>query len=311
MRPFFVVGVPRSGTTLLRFMLDGHPRLAVPGESHFIVTLRVRRLRLRHRPGLALEAILGHPRFAEWGLDPDAVRAQAAEDGPVDFAGVVRTVFGAYARSQGKVRWGDKTPDYVSHMTMLARLFPDAQFVHIIRDGREMASACADYGWAPTAVSAGYWWRKRVAKGVRVGKRLGPDRYREIRLEQLIADPQAVLTQICEFLGERYDPVMLDYPTRVRLRDPDKLFLQRPHRHLVLPPTAGLRDWRAGLSARQQRLVEAACGAPLRHLGYLADGRTTLLDRAQALCIRVRDIATFSISQRMRLWMHPARRTIT
>lgn len=310
-RPFFVVGVPRSGTTLLRFMLDSHSRLAVPDESDFIVTLRARRLHVRHQPDLALEAILQHPRFKLWELDPDAVRMQVAKDGPVDFAGVVRTVFSAYAHSRRKARWGDKTPEHVLHMAMLARLFPDAQFVHIIRDGREVAAAGADYRWVPTAVSAGYWWRKRVVKAGRVGSRLGADRYLEVRLEQLIVDPEAVLTQICDFLEEQYEPAMLDYPTAVQFRDSRKLFLQRDHRHLVLPPTAGLRDWRAGLSARQQRLVEAACGPPLRHLGYLSNGQATMLDRAQALIIRLRDIATFSVPKKARSWMHPTTRRIT
>jgi hypothetical protein len=308
--PFFVVGAARSGTTLLRVMLDGHSRLALPEESDFVVTLLARRLRLRHRPGPALEAILRNPRFKLWALDPVFTRAAVVAHGPADFPDVVRAVFSIYARSQGKARWGDKTPDYVLHMGRLARLFPDARFLHVIRDGREVAVACADYGWVPTPVSGAYGWRRRVARGERAGRRLGPDRYLKVHLEQLIAAPEAVLARICEFLDERYEPAMLDYPATVESRYPRKASSPQ-HRHLVRPPTEGLRDWRAGLSPRRQRQVEAACGRWLGHLGYSRVWSPTARSQAQAFVIRLRDTARFSVPHRARLWLHPTERRVT
>lgn len=234
--PFFVVGSPRSGTTLVRMMLDCHPNLAVPRESHFVVGLAGRRFRMARRPQLAIERILTHPRFAVWGLDPDLVRAAAGVLGPRTYADAVRVVFATWAAAAGKPRWGDKTPGYVSHIPLLARLFPDARFVHVIRDGR----------------------------------RLGTARYMELHLRDLIADPERAMRQVLDFLGEPWSPAVLDYRAKAEAFLAQRATNPRMdiHRHLVKPPTPGLRDWRAGLSPRTCRLVEAACAPVLAGLGY-------------------------------------------
>lgn len=271
-RPFFIVGCPRSGTTLVRVMLDCHPNLAIPGESHFVVGLAGRRFRLARRPRVAVERILAHHRFERWGLAPTAVREQVARTNPRTYAEAVRAVFEAYAASHGKPRWGDKTPGYVTRIRLLARLFPDAQFVHVIRDGRAVAASVAEMHFGPgDPVSAGFWWRKRVAAGLRDGRRLGPGRYLEVRLEDLIADPEATLRRVLAFLGEEWSPAVLDYRARAEafLARASGRPAARIHRHLIRPPTPGLRDWQAGLSAAERRLVPAACGWPLVELGYV------------------------------------------
>lgn len=264
--PFFVVGCPRSGTTLLRLMLDSHSRLAVPGESHFVVGLSARRLRLHNRPEAALEHILAHPRFRVWRLDPDAVRRRVAVERPTTFPALIRVVFAAYARSVGKPRWGDKTPAYVEHIPRLHRLFPDARFIHLIRDGREVAASLAEQDWGTqSAVAGAYWWRRSVAKARRAGARLGPEQYLELRLERLISAPEEVLREVCHFLDEEFEPAMLRYHERAggRLRR-----RRRSNRHLHSPPTPGLRDWRRGLSSPRQRAVEAVARRQLSRLGY-------------------------------------------
>lgn len=305
-RPFFIVGCPRSGTTLVRLMLDCHPRLAVPGESHFVVGLAGRRFRLGRRPMEAVERILTHHRFRAWHLDPGLVRAEVACRRPRTYPEAVRAVFGAYARAHGKARWGDKTPGYVNHIPLLARLFPDAQFVHVIRDGRAVAASVATMHFGPDdPVAAGYWWKKRVALGLVHGRPLGPDRYHELRLEELVRDPEATMRRLLAFLGEEWSDAVLDHrrraeeflaaggPTRARI-----------HPNVVRPPTAGLRDWRAGLTPHEQRMVEAACGWPLVALGY-APSRPSVAVRAAA---RARWAAWIprevpgAVSLRMRRW---------
>src|SRR4051794_17280172 len=132
--PFFIVGVPRSGTTLLRQMLRGHPRLAVPPESHFVPAA------LNAPSGAAaLELILRDEHFADWQVDAADVRRRATTSDMTP-ASVVRAAFETYAQAQGRPRWGDKTPAYVLHMPLLAEAFPGARFVHIIRDGRDVAA---------------------------------------------------------------------------------------------------------------------------------------------------------------------------
>jgi Sulfotransferase family len=284
MRPFFIVGSPRSGTTLLRQMLDGHPRLAIPDESHFVVGLAPRWW--RRRRAVTVDDVLAHPRVARWDVPPDELRAGAAVTDDAGFAEVVGAVFGAYASAHGKARWGDKTPGYVTHLPFLADLFPDSQFVHVLRDGREVAASLADWSWGPpSAVSGAFWWVHKVQAGRRAGRRLPADRYLEVRLEDLIADPEATLREVCRFLGEEYDPALLDYPDRVAAAGPGPA----QERHLVAPPTPGLRAWRDGLPNRAQEAVEQVCRRTLADLGYPVPPR-----RRQAwpyaVAVRARDL---------------------
>ena len=285
--PFFIVGSPRSGTSLLRVMLDGHPRLAVPPESHFIVGLAPRLLRkVRGSTSLhkTLDDILGHERFPRWGLDVSDVRERVWRSDPTTYSELIDAVFRSYAEAHGKSRWGDKTPGYVSHMPTLDRLFPTARFIHIIRDGRESAVSMAELPWGPRSpVSGAFWWRSKVERGRAFGGLLPVERYFELRLEDLIEDPEGRLQEICDFLEERYSPEMLDYPSRMAN-------VSRPGQpHLTKPPTPGLRNWKAGLSAREQRAIDAVCRGLLQRLGYRFAGKDPV-GLAYARTVRFRDL---------------------
>ena len=293
--PFFVVGCARSGTTLLQVILDGHSRLAVPPESYFIARFApgggfgptsglplaldqaLRPLtRIRRVPPLAerLEMILASSDFEAWHLDPDLVRRRVARDEPRSHAELIDAIFSAYASAKGKLRWGDKTPWYVVRIGFLARLFPDAQFVQVIRDGRAVATSLAEQPFAVDGdvTAFAFQWRAYVAAGRRAGRRLGPGRYLEVRLEDLVADPPGVVERVCGFLGEGYESGMLDYPARVAAGGAPP----EHHRHLLEPPTVGLRDWRRGLDASQRHAVESVCAPLLRELGYPRAPRSTL-----------------------------------
>jgi hypothetical protein len=258
--PVFVVGVPRSGTTLLRQMLRGSPTLAIPRESHFVP-----RALEAPTPAAALDVVLSSPHLATWEIDPEAVRRRAAS--AANPAAVVRAAFETYADAKGKRRWGDKTPGYVAHIDLLARAFPDALFVHIVRDGREVADSLREQRWGPpNLLIAAYAWRMWVRAGRDAGERLGPSRYHEIAYEDLAAAPAETLTRVCAFLGE--DVVldeMFDYATRAA---GEHAVLPHLHRHIAKPPTPGLRDWRANCSPDEQLDIEAIMGPQLVRFGY-------------------------------------------
>lgn len=284
-RPIYVVGCPRSGTTLLEMILNGHPRLAIAHELSFPAGLAPRRLRPWVRSATA-EDVIGHPQFGRLGLDPDTVRAAVRDAAPTTYEAFIDAILGAWARGQGKQRWGDKNPGYLGAVPLLAREFPDAQFVHVIRDGREVAAALAVRDWGPpTAVAGAFWWRFKVAKRRELARRLAPERYLEVRLDHLIADPEGNLRRVCDFLGERYAPEMLSYHERfldVQLKD--------AWAHLAKPPTAGLRDWTEGLSPLQQRAVESVCRPLLADLGYAAPRRSWAA-LTYAWTVGLRDVA--------------------
>lgn len=266
--PLFVIGVARSGTTLLRWMLEEHPRIAIPEESHWIVDLADCRDRWSpQRQEQVLTEILTNPKYRRWWMSEHELRA-AVRGRASSYSALVAVVFGVYAERQGKPRWGDKTPWYATHIDLLDELFPDAVFVHVIRDGRDVAASLAEVG-DRDPIEAAQYWRDIVSRARDAGMRLGAARYCQIRLEDLVAEPETTLRRLCAAVGETYTARMLDYPRRAigtfKYLEPK---YRRTHRHLDKPPTPGLRDWRAGLSRSECDEVEAICGPLLEELGY-------------------------------------------
>ncbi|MGH2956743.1 MAG: sulfotransferase family protein [Solirubrobacterales bacterium] len=269
--PIFIVGSPRSGTGLLRDLLRSHSRLSFPPESHFIPAL----YRAYGDPGTAREA----RRLAAAILDGSAVRAWELQLEPTDldshrsFVALAAEPYRAWADREGKPRWGDKTPAYLPEIPLLARLFDDAQFVHIVRDGRDVTlSQLGMSAWGPTnVVRAAEQWRSRVEGARGAGRELAPGRYCEIQYEQLATSPERTLREVCGFLGEEFEPGMLR-PSRLP---------RWSARHPNLSPSAWFREgyryhvnsgsvgrWRVEMEPRDVARFEAVAADQLVELGY-------------------------------------------
>jgi hypothetical protein len=253
-------------------MLNAHPDMAIPHESYFVVSYG--RLQRQYQLGNDFDwrklgrDLLSHRWFCRWGIDETELTAALAARSPTDFSEAMRVVYALYAGKHGKRRYGDKTPDYVLNMPLLARLFPEARFLHIVRDGRDVALSLLDVQFGPDRVDeAAMFWSLRVARGLEAGLRLGPDRYREVRYEDLIAEPERIVASICTFVGLTFSSAMLDYSSRAGevmkdFRHPEE------QRNLLLPPTKGLRDWRTQMSRDDLARFEAIAGNELAALGY-------------------------------------------
>ena len=164
---------------MLRTILDAHPDLAVSHETKFVVPLGIRRPRYEQPDGFAVDRfihdLLADPGVREnLGLEEGWLRDALAA--PVaDYPDAVRRVFAAYAARQHKRRYGDKMPGSVLRIPLLAELFPEARFVHIIRDGRDVAlSSMAIEGHDQDPVSLALNWKARVTAGRKAGRGLGP-----------------------------------------------------------------------------------------------------------------------------------------
>jgi len=274
--PMFV-GSGRSGTTLFRNIFDSHPDLAMTHEAHFVLPMALRKRRYERHGGLDVERFVtdlyANSNFVRQGLDEAAVRAGLAATAPATFADAVRTVFAAYATAHGKPCYGDKTPGYVTHLGLLGVLFPEARFVHIIRDGRDVAMAYLDRSeWGPsTMADAALYWRSRVSRGRATGRQLGAARYREVRYEDLVDDPEAVTRSLCRFLDLGFEPAMLEFHQRGR-----DFAAATPHpdafRGLAQPVTKGMRNWRTQMAPDDVALVETIAGDLLADLGYEVTG---------------------------------------
>ena len=183
----------------------------------------------------------------------------------------ISAVFSAYAAQQGKPRWGDKTPMYMRHLALIDRLFPDAQYVHLIRDGRDAALAFLDMPagvvtktWAHPRSAAGFAceWRTEVRRARALGSRVGAARYLEVRYEDLVADTVGVVRFICAFATLPFEPAMLEYAGEVDVSE------KPHHQRLLQPPTRGVRNWGTQMSARDAAAFERIAGDLLLELGY-------------------------------------------
>jgi hypothetical protein len=281
----FVVGCPRSGTALLQRMLDAHPFLAVASDTHFIArAVEAVTPRWRTDPGAIAAAgaelrawSRAHHRFPRLGLAPEAVeRAAAPADG---FAPFVRRLYDELGAMHGKPYGGEQTPDYVVHLPLLRALFPSARFIHLLRDGRDVALSLLDWArpdrgpgglrfWSqdPLAVAA-LWWSERVEAGLRDGAALG-DRYLEVRYEELVAAPERVLRRIARFLDLPFAAEMLSFD-RGRERNTAGLSAMAA----AGGPAAGQRDWRSQLDIKGVELFEALAGETLVAAGYACQTR--------------------------------------
>lgn len=274
----FVVGVPRSGTTLLQRMLDAHPLLAVVNETHWVP--RKFRPQTGLTPnGIVTEALipllLAHRSFPSMGVDEQRLRDILREDPAIRYIDFVARIFDRYAAAAGKPFAGDKTPGYVRRIAQIHRRWPQARFVHIIRDPRDVCLSILDwdigeqvldsYGtWAldPVATIALHW-RRSVAMGREAGTVLGPKLYLEVRYEDLVVRTERELRDICAFLGLPFSDSMLSFHEGKTRREPGL-----GSKDQWLPPTPGLRDWRAQLARADAERIEAVAGGLLDRHGY-------------------------------------------
>lgn len=278
----FVCGVTRSGTTLLRLMLDAHPELAIPGETHWVPKL-IRRIEQRRMSADEIaDFIVGSKRWPDFHLDPDALRARLRELDHVNAADAIRAFYRLYSEREGKTRYGDKTPGYVREMLRLQRVLPEARFVHIIRDGRDVALSHLRMNWGPeTYEESAQLWVERITKARRMAPKVR--HYMEVHFEDLVRDTEGVLRKVCDFIELDYDPVMLRYHERAeqRLREKARDLPRRnrpvqtaearmeSHRLAKEPPREDrLGMWRERMSPDEIARYEAIAGPLLQELGY-------------------------------------------
>ena len=274
-RPIFVVGCPRSGTTMLSLMIHAHPRMAMPPESRFL--LRVWRNRAKfgdlstpdQRMALAKACVRTGSKVRDLGLDPqetlDAILAA-----PPTMGSAFGTIFKMFADRHGKPRWGDKRPAYYQEVDVLLRLFPDAQIVHIVRDGRSNVASLKKMPWWPyDSIGSMASWSQAEYCSRRNQKRLPADTFHVIRYESLVADPEPVLRELCRFLDEDFHPAMLE-PSEVRDVVPEKKTWHGNLKQSV--NTDQVESWRKGLDPWELGLMETVLRRKLKHWNYPISG---------------------------------------
>ena len=281
----FIVGVGRSGTTMLRLMLDSHPQLTIPPETHFVPDL-IDAIEAGAGPEQAVEVMQSVRQWGDLHIEPaEAVaRFRALDDfNPGD---ALRAFYAIYAERQGKPRWGEKTPAYVRNMRKIEKALPEARFIHVIRDGRDVALSrwkrtLGDGEKAPAGqVAEG--WQRRIRRAQKQGRRL--DHYLELRYEDLVTDTEPNLRRISEFLELEWDPVMLRFYERAADRmsemardlpasegKPTRPGDERMQAHAMTqkpPDPSAMYRWKERMDAEDVAAFDAAAGELLAELGY-------------------------------------------
>jgi Sulfotransferase family len=290
-RPIFVVGCPRSGTTLFRTMLSAHRSIAIPPETRYLMGMYWRRnqigdLRQPEVRARLASAIVDDPesRFRVLGLDGERVKAEII-DGPPTLGSAFGIVFRDYAQGFDKPRWGDKRPAYYAFMDELDHLFPDAQFIHLIRDPRACVESLKRQEWYPDeAAPCAAAWVHAVRSASKSGRKLGPQRYLEVIYEQLVSEPEKVSRQICDFLDEPFDEQMCK-PELIAEKVNPAHYQQRGQIQQGVN-TATVEAWATRLPADEIALVDKVARRWMRRYGYVpspAAGKAELSEVVRAV----------------------------
>jgi Sulfotransferase family len=253
---------------MLRLILD-RGDVAVPPESMFLLDVD---------PAQPAEDVLraawNHPRVQLWGLSGEPPAVPAGLNGMDAFRFAVSAPFVAYAEREGKGRWGDKTPAYIGHVDRLAAIWPDARFVHLIRDGRDVALSVMNVPFGPNnAWAAARSWASVIRQGHKAVERY-PGRVLEVRYEDLVSKPAETVAALCDFLGLGYfdDMLAIEQADRSKVVADQSAWFTNVWSGIT---TAAVGKWRTELTPRQIEVFETVAGDELRALGYETGAATS------------------------------------
>lgn len=273
----FIIGVPRSGTTLLRLMLDSHSLLCIPPETQFLSAI----MKIEN-PSVeqTIHAISHCARWTDFGMTEEVLR----EPHPESAVDAVRRFYDTYSAKRGKNQWGDKTPQYGRIMHRIKVLLPDTYFIHLIRDGRDAYVSWRQTRWpTPSSVESGAKMWSSYIREVRQQVAAVRD-YCELRYEDLVTQPEECLRRVCYSIRLSFESSMLSYFRHAKermqelrsFRTKDGNVVDREtrlswHQRLSEPPNAiSVGRWRSQLSSTDRSTYEKVAGHLLEELGYMA-----------------------------------------
>lgn len=284
--PIFVVGANRSGTTLLRLILNAHSRIAIPEEltyfKTFLAGVSIKKWREPPLPFDRYAAFVHH--FLETKCSPleslnlNRVGQDILEGKSIDLRKPYQVLLEAWARHHGKVRWGEKTPGNLFYADIILEMFPDAKFVCMVRDPRAGVSSMMGMPFFPDDVVFNALSRhKYMTEGRAILEQAVPASQRiYVRYEDLVASPERITQSVCDFLSERYEPDMLHF-----YEDADQYM--KPDAALgfnaaaTKPISTEMRDqWQQKLHPSAVAIIERICASEMSEFGYEAlDRRLT------------------------------------
>lgn len=283
---FFIVGRGRSGSTLLRTILDAHPSIVIPHESRFVQYLYYQYGTIhRWTPDQAMQAV----DFMEQSFEPIQINREffinliLQEKEGLSFSSVCKAIYLSVQSEFNKeiiTCIGDKNPRYSFFIPTLIRIFPEAKFIHLVRDYRDNLLAIkrvhktiGEANWLPVILSRWKYYNQVIEKH----KTRNAGRFFTLRFEDLIMEPEKTITQICEFLKLTYNSDMIHYLTRLNAGSHGNSYAIL-HKSLQHPfDKSKVGEWQTKLTSGQRTVCASLAGKPGLLYGYPTDHKENIL----------------------------------
>ncbi len=257
-KPIFIVGVPRSGTTLLRMMLNAHSKIAIAPETHFFRLFWANRYKYgdlsnKNNFKKLWNELVECKYFKDLKLKDVQKIYKRLLDGERSYKSIFERLLKEYAKQNNKPRWGEKTPAHLLYLEIILSFFPSAKVIHIIRDPRDVALSFKKVPWGTNDVfSVARIWNKYMSIADNF-----KDKILEIRYEDLIANPESILRNVCDFIEERFEKQMLNFHSYSK-----KYMVQNePWKEGVLKPLtiSNIGKYKKELSKWEIEQIEVKC----------------------------------------------------
>ena len=260
-RPIFIVGMPRSGTTLMTSMLSAHPHIAISPESHFLWYWRKRYSHLNISDPNDFEIFWqefsNSQDFKKFSIDSQATRTSILATDKISYKSIFTNILQKYASKMQKSRWGEKTPDHYSYLHVIFKWYSEAKIIWMLRDPRSVTASLLPMPWANSYIDL---HAKKWCDSIRLqNKWIKDERVLLVKYETLVTNPDSQMRQICQFLGEEY------YPSMISDRSNNSTNSYGPRK---VPNKNSLKKWRSNLSPNQIAIVEYIARKKMVEQGY-------------------------------------------
>ena len=279
--PIFIVGMPRSGTTLLTSMLSAHPRIAIAPETHYLCywMREYKSLNLSAPKDFDIfwQAISRSQRFSYFGINANKTRERIVAKGFPSHCHILWGWLEEYAHTINKPRWVEKTPLHYQHLHQLFTWFPNAHVIWILRDPRAVAASLQKVPWASNYVHIhAQHWQESITRFEQNWQ--GDSRVMLLQYENLVQQPEKYLANVCDFLGETYTPAILQIRSAFQTPIINRQGWAVQHLNSALQPISAnaIDKWQQDLAKHEIEIIESRTFPYAADYGYVSDSSSTM-----------------------------------
>lgn len=280
--PIFLIGNPRSGTSLLRLMVSSHKNIFIAQEGGFLEYLYPKYSDFNgqfERIEEYISDLLETKKIENWVINKQAIQCFFEKKNPKNYSQLVSLVYEYYGNIhfKEKKRWGDKNNYFLHHINKINLLFPKAQYIHIVRDGRDVACSYKDMSkikktkYAPKLPKnireIAVEWANNLSVINTSFDEIGRKKTAEIKYENLVCEPEKTLKHICNFLNEPYDERMLEYQKNDLAKEPESFNNWKYMLSKSLTKNR-IKRWEEDLNRREIKLFESYAKDTLLRYDY-------------------------------------------